>query len=248
MIRILLAAACTLAAVSASAADPVPNDPELRWLKGNIHTHSLWSDGDDFPEMIAVGEESGSLDEMSGKVADFYEEDVDNAVDNLSSLLEPMIMAILGVLGGEALPVVEIHPGHDIYDYESKYTPGLSHYDVPAELETIVRTLLQKDPNNRYESAADVRDDVRTDLAHLRMSARRALDVELALRGRLIVGDQIAGGGVERVHVGEHLQQQDVLTAACREVERPGPDGTPVADDEPGVLQHRGHVTDQRGP
>jgi type IV pilus assembly protein PilC len=51
-------------------------------------------------QMIAVGEESGSLDAMSSKVADFYEEDVDNAVDNLSSLLEPMIMAILGVLVG----------------------------------------------------------------------------------------------------------------------------------------------------
>jgi type IV pilus assembly protein PilC len=51
-------------------------------------------------QMIAVGEESGSLDEMSGKVADFYEEDVDNAVDAMSSLLEPMIMAILGVLVG----------------------------------------------------------------------------------------------------------------------------------------------------
>jgi len=51
-------------------------------------------------QMIAVGEESGSLDEMSAKVADFYEEDVDNAVDGLSSLLEPMIMAILGVLVG----------------------------------------------------------------------------------------------------------------------------------------------------
>jgi len=51
-------------------------------------------------QMIAVGEESGSLDEMSSKVADFYEEDVDNAVDNMSSLLEPMIMSILGVLVG----------------------------------------------------------------------------------------------------------------------------------------------------
>jgi type IV pilus assembly protein PilC len=51
-------------------------------------------------QMIAVGEESGSLDEMCAKVADFYESDVDNAVDNLSSLLEPMIMAILGVLVG----------------------------------------------------------------------------------------------------------------------------------------------------
>jgi type IV pilus assembly protein PilC len=51
-------------------------------------------------QMIAVGEESGSLDDMSSKVADFFEDDVDNAVDNLSSLLEPMIMAILGVLVG----------------------------------------------------------------------------------------------------------------------------------------------------
>ncbi len=51
-------------------------------------------------QMIAVGEESGSLDEMSGKVATFYEAEVDNAVDAMSSLLEPMIMVILGVLVG----------------------------------------------------------------------------------------------------------------------------------------------------
>ena len=51
-------------------------------------------------QMIAVGEESGALDEMSGKVATFYEADVDNAVDSMSSLLEPLIMAILGVLVG----------------------------------------------------------------------------------------------------------------------------------------------------
>jgi type IV pilus assembly protein PilC len=51
-------------------------------------------------QMIAVGEESGSLDEMAAKVADFYEAEVDAAVDNLSSLLEPAIMAILGVLVG----------------------------------------------------------------------------------------------------------------------------------------------------
>ena len=51
-------------------------------------------------QMIAVGEESGSLDEMSGKVATFYEAEVDNAVDAMSSLLEPLIMVILGVLVG----------------------------------------------------------------------------------------------------------------------------------------------------
>jgi type IV pilus assembly protein PilC len=51
-------------------------------------------------QMIAVGEESGSLDQMASKVADFYEADVDAAVDAMSSLLEPLIMAILGVLVG----------------------------------------------------------------------------------------------------------------------------------------------------
>jgi type IV pilus assembly protein PilC len=51
-------------------------------------------------QMIAVGEESGSLDTMSAKVAEFYETEVDNAVDSMSSLLEPLIMAILGVLVG----------------------------------------------------------------------------------------------------------------------------------------------------
>jgi type IV pilus assembly protein PilC len=51
-------------------------------------------------QMIAVGEESGSLDEMASKVADFYEADVDAAVDGLSSLLEPLIMVILGTLVG----------------------------------------------------------------------------------------------------------------------------------------------------
>jgi type IV pilus assembly protein PilC len=51
-------------------------------------------------QMIAVGEESGSLDTMSAKVAEFYEAEVDNAVDSMSSLLEPLIMAVLGVLVG----------------------------------------------------------------------------------------------------------------------------------------------------
>ncbi|MDX1734209.1 MAG: type II secretion system F family protein [Halioglobus sp.] len=51
-------------------------------------------------QMVSIGEESGSLDEMLEKVAAHYEEAVDNAVDNLSTLLEPLIMSILGVLVG----------------------------------------------------------------------------------------------------------------------------------------------------
>lgn len=51
-------------------------------------------------QMIAVGEASGSLSEMLNKVADYYEEEVNSIVDNLSSLLEPIIMVVLGVIVG----------------------------------------------------------------------------------------------------------------------------------------------------
>ena len=57
-----------------------------------------------FPSMVvqmcSIGEETGALDAMLGKVADFYEEEVDEAVKALSSLMEPMIMVVLGVLIG----------------------------------------------------------------------------------------------------------------------------------------------------
>lgn len=50
--------------------------------------------------MIGVGEESGAFDDMAERVADFYEERLDNAVDGLSSLLEPLVMAVLGLVVG----------------------------------------------------------------------------------------------------------------------------------------------------
>jgi len=51
-------------------------------------------------QMVAIGEESGALDSMLGKVADFFEQEVDDAVEAMSSLMEPMIMVILGTLIG----------------------------------------------------------------------------------------------------------------------------------------------------
>jgi len=51
-------------------------------------------------QMVSIGEESGSVDDMLGKVADYYEEEVDNAVEAMTSLMEPMIMAFLGVVIG----------------------------------------------------------------------------------------------------------------------------------------------------
>jgi len=51
-------------------------------------------------QMVSIGEESGALDAMLGKVADFFEAEVDDAVEAISSLMEPMIMVVLGVVIG----------------------------------------------------------------------------------------------------------------------------------------------------
>jgi type IV pilus assembly protein PilC len=51
-------------------------------------------------QMIDVGETSGSLDKMLSKIADFYDEEVDTAVDGLTALMEPMLMVFLGVIIG----------------------------------------------------------------------------------------------------------------------------------------------------
>ena len=51
-------------------------------------------------QMISIGEQTGSLEDMLSKIADFYEEEVDTAVDNMTALMEPMIMAFLGVVIG----------------------------------------------------------------------------------------------------------------------------------------------------
>ena len=66
---------------------------QVAMLQTNLFPHMV-------QQMVAIGEESGSIDAMLAKVADFFEEEVDNLVDNLSSLMEPIIMVILGILIG----------------------------------------------------------------------------------------------------------------------------------------------------
>ena len=51
-------------------------------------------------QMVAIGEEAGAVDDMLSKIATIYEAEVDDMVDGLTSLLEPMIMAVLGVVIG----------------------------------------------------------------------------------------------------------------------------------------------------
>ncbi|GAA0550102.1 type II secretion system F family protein [Rheinheimera aquimaris] len=73
-------------------------------VSAGIQMHLAMKQTDQFPEMVismvSIGEETGALDSMLGKVANIYEQEVDDAVDGLTALLEPMIMAVLGVIIG----------------------------------------------------------------------------------------------------------------------------------------------------
>lgn len=87
-------------AVFAQATEQIQRDVAT----GAALTSSMQSTGL-FPSMVlqmsAIGEESGSLDQMLGKVADFYEQEVDEAVKGLSTLMEPIIIVVLGtIIGG----------------------------------------------------------------------------------------------------------------------------------------------------
>ena len=73
-------------------------------VTSGMQMHTAMVNADVFPtmanQMVYIGEESGSLDEMLAKVADVYEREVDDLVDNLTALLEPMIMVVIGILVG----------------------------------------------------------------------------------------------------------------------------------------------------
>jgi type IV pilus assembly protein PilC len=96
-----------LDSVAGATGSPVYNDAVKRVREDVAVGHQLqlaMRQTNLFPnmvvQMVAIGEESGALDKMLFKVAEFYEEEVNNAVDALSSLLEPFIMVIIGVLVG----------------------------------------------------------------------------------------------------------------------------------------------------
>jgi type IV pilus assembly protein PilC len=86
-------------AVFAEATESIQRDVST----GSGLSNSMQSTGV-FPimvvQMCAIGEESGALDQMLGKAAEFYEEEVDEAVKGLSSLMEPFVIVILGTLIG----------------------------------------------------------------------------------------------------------------------------------------------------
>jgi len=96
-----------LDSVAGATGSPVYNDAVKRIREDVAVGHQLqlaMRQTNVFPnmvvQMVAIGEESGALDKMLFKVAEFYEQEVNNAVDALSSLLEPFIMVIIGTLVG----------------------------------------------------------------------------------------------------------------------------------------------------
>lgn len=99
-----------LHSVAGSAGNAVYRDAILQ-VRDDVTTgltlHTAMKSTGTFPVMLlqltSIGEESGSLDEMMDKAADHYEEAVDNAVDNLTALLEPFIMSVLGIMVGGLL-------------------------------------------------------------------------------------------------------------------------------------------------
>lgn len=96
-----------LDSVSNSTGNAVYRDA-IKRIKDNVATgqqlHFAMRNSQVFPnmsiQMVAVGEESGNLDTMLSKAAAYYEDEVDNAVDNMTSLLEPALMVVLGILVG----------------------------------------------------------------------------------------------------------------------------------------------------
>ncbi len=97
----------SMTSVAGACGNIVFHDATLK-MRDEISTgtqlQSAMRDSQLFPnmvvQMVAIGEESGAIDTMLGKVADWYEQEVDDAVEALTSLLEPMIMAFLGVVIG----------------------------------------------------------------------------------------------------------------------------------------------------
>ncbi len=86
-------------------------DAGLALKKGITVVHALQARPKLFPplvtQMISVGEESGTLDELSGEIAEFYEEDVDETMSNFSSIIEPVLLLILGLgVGGMAVAIL----------------------------------------------------------------------------------------------------------------------------------------------
>ncbi|HSG81754.1 MAG TPA: D-alanine--D-alanine ligase [Gemmatimonadota bacterium] len=117
------------------ANDGVPTPP---WLAGRVSAETIETALGGFPVIVKPVHEGSTVGVSVVKAADQLEEALARAeAFNGLPLIERFIPGrelAVGVLGDQALPIVEIRPKHEIYDYECKYTKGMSEYEVPAPL------------------------------------------------------------------------------------------------------------------
>jgi D-alanine-D-alanine ligase len=113
----------------------VPTPP---WLVGRVGTETIVTGLGGFPVIVKPVHEGSTVGVSVVKAAGQLDEALERAAAfNGPPLIERFVPGrelAVGVLGDEALPIVEIRPKHEIYDYECKYTKGMSDYEVPAPL------------------------------------------------------------------------------------------------------------------
>ena len=96
-------------------------------------------------QMIGIGEQTGALDAMLGKIADFYEAEVDSAIANLLTLIEPLLIGFLGVTIGSiviAMYLPLVHPHRQTLAGPLKQAPNISHKEAPRHRMIFVSCLL----------------------------------------------------------------------------------------------------------
>jgi len=123
----------------------VPTPP---WLVGPVDSSAVESELGGYPVVVKPSREGSTVGVSVVRSPDTLDEALDRASGfSGPPLIEKFIPGrelAVGVLGDKALPAVEIKPVHEIYDYECKYTKGMSEYEVPAQLSAEATALVEE--------------------------------------------------------------------------------------------------------
>jgi len=122
--------------------------PTPAWLAGAVDSAAVESELFGYPVVVKPSREGSTVGVSVVRSPDELADAVERASDFSGlPLIETFIPGrelAVGVLGDQALPIVEIKPSHEIYDYECKYTKGKSQYEVPAALSAETTALVQE--------------------------------------------------------------------------------------------------------
>ena len=122
--------------------------PTPAWLAGSVDSDAVESELGNYPVVVKPSREGSTVGVSVVRSSDELAEAVERASDfNGLPLIETFVPGrelAVGVLGDQALPIVEIKPTHEIYDYECKYTKGMSQYEVPAALSAETTAIVEE--------------------------------------------------------------------------------------------------------